>query len=83
VKAKINDHTIKYCAVPYGDITAVVRSQDGAAQYLIGISIMKEFEGGESKKITQAGWGITPHPLINPHKKRTFRQNSSFINYLT
>jgi hypothetical protein len=26
--------------VPYGDITAVVRSQDGAAQYLIGISIM-------------------------------------------
>ena len=35
----IIDHTIKYCAVPYGDITAVVRSQDGAAQYLIGISI--------------------------------------------
>jgi hypothetical protein len=34
------DHTIKYCAVPYGDITAVVRSQDGAAQYLIGISII-------------------------------------------
>jgi hypothetical protein len=37
---KCIDHTIKYCVVPSGGITAVVQSRGGTTQYLVGISIV-------------------------------------------